>query len=704
MGNSTLDAAQTKRQEMIWLRNEFLEVAFDPTSGALVCLSNRLTGWKIIARAELGLAFAMLVPVPDQLNHRTAASRQRLSSYELDKDGQQLVLVWDMPLWESGGQFDATFKGIITLNAMGLQFDGEVINRSKMTIDNVAWPILGELAPLDGHLELFTAAWSGAQRTQLWPSFRNEQGYWGADYPMKKAHSPHQPFILVHGAKQGLYIGHHDVDDEEMVQFLVELKPGVRDTLGDVVPAPEATGGEPVRVQLTLQHFTFTPPGKRQRLSPIVLSPYVGDWQAGAECYKRWRASWHRRPCAPAWCAEIQSWQQVQINSIAGEQRCRYNQIVDHAEQCARHGVGTIQLTGWTRNGQDGWLPSHDSDERLGTMDELKKAIARCRDLGVRIVLYAKFVYGDASTPEYRRELHRYMSVDRNGNVTGHAGWAYYLPSHFAEVNMRRLNWACMQHPGWRDLCIREYERMLSLDSDGILLDETCHPRGDGRYCFASDHGHEVPSLNCRGDRVLLKELNRLAANQPREQLISCEAAHDKNTLDYGLSYERIFQGHVPLLRYIDPYFPILVGVWGYDDREKINMCLMYRYLIEYEPQNFKGHLEDFPLTIEYGKKVDAFRRRYRAELWDAVFRGRLGATVRVKDRPYEDYSVFEKVGTGEKTVVIANHGGAPVVAEIELAGRAGSLSTATPEDPERTVATAAIEIPPRSIVAVFQE
>jgi hypothetical protein len=64
--------------------------------------------------------------------------------------------------------------------------------------------------------------------------------------------------------------------------------------------------------------------------------------------------------------------------------------------------------------------------------------------------------------------------------------------------------------------------------------------------------------------------------------------------------------GHVPLLRYIEPHYPILVGVWGCDDREKINMCLMYRYLISYEPLNFKGRLDDFPLTVEYGKKVDA--------------------------------------------------------------------------------------------------
>ena len=58
--------------------------------------------------------------------------------------------------------------------------------------------------------------------------------------------------------------------------------------------------------------------------------------------------------------------------------------------------------------------------------------------------------------------------------------------------------------------------------------------------------------------------------------------------------------------------------VCGYDDRENVNVCLLYRCIISYEPHNFSGHLEEFPLTLEYGKKVDALRKRYQAFLWDA--------------------------------------------------------------------------------------
>ena len=42
---------------------------------------------------------------------------------------------------------------------------------------------------------------------------------------------------------------------------------------------------------------------------------------------------------------------------------------------------------------------------------------------------------------------------------------------------------------------------------------------------------------------------------------------------------------------------------------------------MSYEPYNFKGHLDDFPLTMDYGKKMDALRCELRDYFWDGEFR-----------------------------------------------------------------------------------
>lgn len=96
----------------------------------------------------------------------------------------------------------------------------------------------------------------------------------------------------------------------------------------------------------------------------------------------------------------------------------------------------------------------------------------------------------------------------------------------------------------------------------------------------------------------------------------------------YALGYYRINAATRHALRYVDPFAPLMAAVRGFDGRGEINLCLLYRYVISYEPYNFKGHVTDFPLTLEYGKKVDALRRKHRKFLWDAVFRDTLGVTV----------------------------------------------------------------------------
>ena len=77
----------------------------------------------------------------------------------------------------------------------------------------------------------------------------------------------------------------------------------------------------------------------------------------------------------------------------------------------------------------------------------------------------------------------------------------------------------------------------------------------------------------------------------------------------------------------------MIIAVTGFNDRDMINRALKDRYIISYEPFNFKGNLSDFPLTLDYGKKVDALRRE-SAFFWDAEFRDTREASVTRNDKP----------------------------------------------------------------------
>jgi hypothetical protein len=155
--------------------------------------------------------------------------------------------------------------------------------------------------------------------------------------------------------------------------------------------------------------------------------------------------------------------------------------------------------------------------------------------------------------------------------------------------------------------------------------------------------------------------------------------------------------------RYLDPDAPLMVAVTGFDDRETLNRNLMYRYVASYEPYNFKGHLSDFPLTMAYGKQIDALRERYRDRVWDAEFRDNQGAFVTRDGLPYPLYSVLQN-RAGKKTLVIVNedlHQLLKVEAKIQ---GASTLRLARPESPEAVAISGLIEIPPRSAVIVMAD
>jgi N-glycosylase/DNA lyase len=169
----------------------------------------------------------------------------------------------------------------------------------------------------------------------------------------------------------------------------------------------------------------------------------------------------------------------------------------------------------------------------------------------------------------------------------------------------------------------------------------------------------------------------------------------------YPCSYFRITAASTAIDRYIDPQAPLVVAVTGFDDREKLNLILMAKYIISYEPYNFKGHLTDFPLTLAYGKKIDDLRRRYKAYLWDAEFRDTQGANVEANGSCR--YSVF-LTKEGKRAVVVVNtETDKPLTAQVKMPNQ-GKLLAASPEKQEAWAVSGDIQVPARSAVVVMEQ
>ncbi|HEX4231347.1 MAG TPA: DUF6259 domain-containing protein [Bryobacteraceae bacterium] len=701
-GALTANAAQTatSAEEVVLQDNELL-VAFDAKSGALIRMERLSTHWPIQRRPELGVSFRLHAPLPHRRDNFVLGSKQR--AVKVEKLSENRVgLQWGQLISEHGGTLPITVKATVTLENGALTFDSTLINDSPLVIETIDYPYLGDLnPPAPGEPMQTEHMWYGnLVQDEIHPHFVNEKGYWGVDFPTKTVESKQSLFCLMQSLEQGLYWDMHNPTAPYLLEYTFEQHPGVVDSINHEVPRPDAISAAEVHLEFRTCHFVFAQAHSTVKLVPVVMRSYSGDWHAGVDLYKQWRASWFQAPRLSQWVVDVHSWQQLQINAPEEDYTIPYRELAACADECSKNGVAAIQLVGWNRGGQDRGDPSQDTDPGLGTWQELHDAIAQIQARAVKIILFAKLNWADLTTAWYAKELYKYAATDPYGIPYQQGGYSYFTPTQLAGINNRRravMDFLC---PAYRAIAVHEFQKVLDLGAAGWLFDEVCH-HGPVDYSFSSSHGYSPPGYIYAGDIPMSKQLRAAADKVNPDFVFAGEGPQDWLMQYYPISYFRINAQSRPVCRYIDSQAPLMVAVTGFDDREMLNLILLNRYIISYEPYNFKGHLTDFPLTLAYGKKIDALRRKYKPWLWDAEFRDTQGAGVRANGS--HRYSVF-RTAAGKRAVVVINQESAKTIEAALDLPNAGNLLIATPEQPDAQLAPATLRIPARSAMVVMEQ
>ena len=381
----------------------------------------------------------------------------------------------------------------------------------------------------------------------------------------------------------------------------------------------------------------------------------------------------------PRWVEDVHSWQQIQINSSEDRLEFPYKDLTRVAAACQRWGVKAIQLTGWQIGGQDRDFPLHDTDSRLGTVEDFKAAVAASRKMGVEIILFNKYAWADVTAPRYS-EFKKYAIEDPYGNPYVFNGYNYDTPTQISGINARHGAGMCPASPEWRKRALEEFKKSVDLGAGGILFDECQWHMSP--YCFAKSHGHGVPGAVFSGDVALIDGFRKVV--DAETFLFAGESPYDLELQTYGMSYFRIERGFIPFARYLDPFAPMSVAVTGWNDRQMINACLLYRFSMSYEPRDFHGELDEMPDTLKYGRAVDDLRRRYREWVWEAEFRDTAGAKVTRAGGVHDAYTVFRR-SDGRRAVVIANMSDTDAIecAMVFDAPKPASVRWVSPEQPE---------------------
>lgn len=682
--------------EVILEDSEFL-VAFDPATGALTRMEHKPTNWIVERRPALGASFRMLVPIPGRRANFVLGQKQKAASVEKISDSQ-VRIVWKDLVSEHGGVLPITLTAIVTLKNGKLTFDTTLENNSTCTVETVDYPYFGDLNPPSTNTSMAARTmWYGNLGSdEIYPNFGNEKGYWGVDFPIKTFGSHRSNFCLIQAQTEGLYVELSDPTLPYYMEFTFEQHPGV--VHGAVIPKTDEFSGFPVHQEFRICHFVFAESSSTKKFVPIVFRGYKGDWHAGIDVYKEWRNTWFKTPHLPEWAKDVHSWTMLRMNTPEEDYTISYKKFVEYGEEYARYGVKAVQLIGWNIGGQDRDDPSQDTDPNLGTWQEFHDAIAKVQSLGVNVILFGKLNWADLTSKWYKDELYKYEAKDPYGIRYEQGGYDYVTPTQLAGINTRRRAVMDFMDPAFREIALKEFQKVLALGSTGWLWDEICHHSG-AIYNFAPGHGYNPPGYIYGGDLPLSASLRAAADKASPDFLFAGEGPQD-----WLMQYFPVNECGVsatPVCQYLDTRNSLMIaGVSGFDDREQLNMILLNRCVIQYEPFLYKGHLHDFPLTMAYGQKIDDLRRKYKAHLWDSDFRDTLGADVSA-DATHR-YSVFVAAG-GLRAVVIVNPSSdSALTAKVNLP-HAGKLVMATPERPEAEVTDGTLKIPARSAAVVME-
>ncbi|MFZ4396748.1 MAG: DUF6259 domain-containing protein [Kiritimatiellia bacterium] len=706
------------------LENETLRLDYSRQTGALIGLHAKPGNWALLDRPHLGLSFRLLVPLTSKdpvdkafakrmgrpqaqiRNNEVHGEQQKLASLTVAPDNQSAVFVWDNLTSTRGGKLPIKVTIRVELTARQAIYRMEIENRSQHTVENVYCPYFGDIQHPAGD-EVFETCYFQYGSTAggpLWPRFHNNRGYYGADHPIQYANNsgnghPTAPFILLKTPTRGLYAGVL-ANSCEYLSWVAELRPGYESANEESVPVEKTMGGKEVSTRFAAVHMPYILPGVTRTITPIALEAYEGTWHKGVDIYTAWRKTWMKPAVAPAWAREPHAWLQLHINSPEDELRIRFKDLPKVGAECARHGVKAIQLVGWNDGGQDQGNPSHDPDPRLGTFDELKTAIRKIHAMGVKVILFAKFTWSDRSTADFRKDLVRMAVKDLYGDYHVYCGYQYQTATQLLDINTKRLVPMCMLSEEYLKLCEKEFQKTVDLGAAGILFDESQH-HTPAVLCFDKNHGHRFGAPVYANDRLLIQRFAERLGQHAPEFIFAGEACYDWEMEAYNLSYYRSgWKGYTPWSRYMLPHSQLMTAICGFNDRNMVNQCLMCREIMSYEPYNFKGSLDDFPLTMAYGKKMDALRTELRDYFWDGEFRHTVGAKVTVDGKPHNTYSVFWNVRNGKAGLVIVNEEKTPITVKAKL-DDGGKLARWRLVDAPKWKPTKAIVIPPRSAAVV---
>ncbi len=425
------------------------------------------TGFALAGLCEIAL------PLKGYLSHRLRADGSQ--SVLLSRgSGNSAVIEYD-EMRSSEGVFRLKIRSEIKGEEGGLfSLQMKIVNESKSVIPHVLFPNLSGLIPVTGadQTTLMCGRGSFKPYTELTApdgavSFvPYGQRYFHYNLPYK------EPFCMkwydLGEDRAGLTLFSKDLTSDIQGLFL------------------EKTDQDRDILRIGWAHYPHIAPGESWESPEFVLYPHRGTWQKGADIYREFTDE-HLKPApTTAYLKDTLGVRSVFMTEYYGARiserkaNFRFRDFPMLAEDALKYGVKEIVVWFWKNKFFE--LPLGILQE-LGTEEELREAVKKCRMMGVNVVA---FVSSRGIKPEFPEDWFEHSREGRK-HCESHTHSPdfvpYFNPLYFEFATMAYI---CPASQGWQKAFRGELQEVNRLGFSSICFDQLI----SWRLCYNKTHTH----------------------------------------------------------------------------------------------------------------------------------------------------------------------------------------------------------------------
>jgi hypothetical protein len=241
-------------------------------------------------------------------------------------------------------------------------------------------------------------------------------------------------------------------------------------------------------ISCNIVHWPMARPGEKITEPSSVVGVLDGDWREGAKTYRKWAdANFFKMPKIDKWMRHMTGFQRVIMRSQYGEDHFKPEDLPALYESGAKHGIKTLFLFGWWKEGMDRAYPKYE-EAYPGAFKELADNIRKVQELGGRVILECNCHFMDPAGDFYKEYGEECRLLDINGNEYRPA----FVYSGRGELRQRfgkvQFPLVCEGSPRWRDVLAKQVRQIASLGADCVFMD--CYGFCPYQPCFNDTHEH----------------------------------------------------------------------------------------------------------------------------------------------------------------------------------------------------------------------